>query len=774
MKKITRRGFLISGAAVGGGLFVGYLAWPEHQLALRAGPGESIMNAWLKIADDGQITVVAHHVEMGQGVHTSLPILLAEELDADWHDISIEQAPVDPIYVNVEMITGGLEESEMLPEFLEDIGLSIVGGLARLAGMQVTGGSSSIRDSYNTLRVAGAGAKAMLIETAARNWGVDPAECSAADSIVSHAASGRAAGYGELAAAAALLQPPSEPSLKDPADFNLINSDVQRLDIPAKVDGTAGFGIDVDMLDVAHAAIRMPDCVSGSVKSVDASALDDMPGVEAVVTDDSFVAVVAATTWEAKQAVAAIEIEFDDGAAADLSSKQLAKRFEAALTADGDDAAYTYRDEGDVDEAYETLTLSEGDVPLAEGDAPFGKSVEATYRVPYLAHACMEPMNCTAGFDGTSCRIEGPVQAPSIVRDKVADALGIEKENVSVVPTLLGGGFGRRLEPDVAIQAALASREAGRPVKLVWDRETDTAQGPFRPMAMARMSAVLGSDGLPLLLHGRGTSQSVTGNYAGRWFPSFASDEPDASSVEGLANMPYEIANRRLQHVLQDVPIPVGFWRSVGNSFNAFFVESFMDELATAAGQDPFAYRRALLGEHPRFRRVLDELEAMSGFHEPVAPGAGQVGRGLALHRCFGSIVGEVAEVRVIKSDDGDDIRVERVSCVIDCGDTVHPDTIKAQMEGGIIFGLTAALRGQVTFEDGRAQQSNFHDYEMLMLAEAPVVETRIIRSGEKLGGVGEPSTPPIAPAVCNAIFAATGRRIRDLPIIGSEFSELA
>lgn len=745
MKDVTRRAFLISGAAVGGGVLVGYLAWPEHKLALRAGPDESILNAWLIIRDTGEIVVVSPHVEMGQGVHTSLPMLVADELEADWHQVSVKPAPVDPVYVNVAMITEGLEESEMLPGFLEGIGLSVVGGLIRLAGVQITGGSSSIRDTHHKLRIAGAAAKAMLIETAARRWGVRARDCRAELGAVRHPKSGRLAGFGELAAGASLLTPPAKPSLKSPSEYNFIGTPMPRLDIPAKVDGSAGFGIDVRLPDMSYAAIRMPDSVDGRIKSFNADALEEMTGVQAVVSSDRAVAAVARTYWQAKKALEAIVIEFDEGAVDGIDGDGMKARFEQAL------------DEGD-----EHIYLDQGEAKALVEDAldgAGGRIIEASYSVPYLAHACMEPINCTAHYDGIRCEIHIPTQAPTIVRDQVAEFLDIEKHLVSVTPTYLGGGFGRRVEAEVALQAVAISKEIRRPVQLIWSREDDTRNDVYRPGAAARLSAVLGDDGMPAAIMSRSTSQSVSGNFMERWFPAFASSEPDTTSTEGLSNMPYEIENRRVEHVLQDLPIPVGFWRSVGHSFNAFFLESFIDELAAAGPHDPFEFRRRMLGDHPRFLRVLDELEEMSGFHDPTEDG---VGRGLAIHRCFGSIVGEVAEVRVV----GSEVRVERVSCVIDCGDVVNPDTIEAQMEGGIIFGMTAAIYGRIDFAAGQPVQSNFHDYRMTVMSDCPDIQTRIIRSGARLGGVGEPSVPPIAPAICNAIYAATGRRVRDLPIL--------
>jgi isoquinoline 1-oxidoreductase beta subunit len=705
MVKLSRRTFLISGLAVGGGLFLGYALWPAHKLKLRAGEGESVLSAWLKIGEDGVITVVVPQAEMGQGVYTSLPMLLADELDADWEKVRVEAAPVDSVYTNTTLITSGIEEGEMLPKALESIGLAVVRKVVTLMGLQMTGGSTSVRNWYEPYRLAGA---------------------------------------------AALIDPPGEPKLKDPAEFNLIGKPVPRLDIPAKVDGSAEFGADIRLPGMSWAALSRAEGPVRPLVSYDASAAEAMPGVQAVVAGSDYVAVVADSYWRAKKAAAVVEAVFAENDSAAIDSAALAEQFTRALETG---EAHEYVDEGDVDDVMEMLTRS--DRP-AEG-ASFGRIVEAEYAVPYLAHACMEPMNATAWVHDGACEIWLPTQGPSLVRDAAADLLGIDKDAVTVHTTLLGGGFGRRVEPDVALQAVEISRATGHPVQLIWSREEDIHHDSFRPMAMARMHGVLDADGLPMLLTSRSVCQSVTGSFSDRHMPAFSSHEPDPSSVEGLDSVPYAIANRRIEHVMQMSDIPVGYWRSVGHSFNAFFAESFIDELAAAAGADPLAYRRRLLRDEPRYLKMLDLLEEKAG---PAPEGEGR-GRGYAIHHSFGSIVAEAVDVTV---NDGA-LGVDRVTCIVDCGDVVNPDTIDAQMESGIIFALTAALTGEVAFDAGAARQSNFHDYKMVKMAAAPIITTHIIRSGERLGGVGEPSTPPLAPALINAIYAATGRRIRTLPL---------
>lgn len=750
MAKISRRAFLISGLAVGGGLVVGYALWPAHKLKLKAGQGESILSAWLKIGEDGVITVVVPQVEMGQGVHTSLPMLLADELEADWEKVRVEQAPVDSVYSNTTVVTTGIEEGEMLPEALEGIGLAVVRKVVSLIGVQVTGGSTSIRHWYEPYRLAGAAAKEMLIEAAARRWNVGAGECSATGGVVSHEASGRTAGYGELASEAAEIDPPGSPTLKNPEDFNLIGKPAARLDIPAKVNGSAEFGADIRIPGMSFAALRMAQGPARTLASYDATAAEAMPGVQAIVAGDDYLAVVADSYWRARKAAAEIEVTFAENDAAALDSTALAERFTAALDSG---EAHEYSDEGDVDEVMEMLTRA--DRP-ADG-ASFGQIVEAEYSVPYLAHACMEPMNATAWVRDGVCEIWVPTQGASLVRDAAADLLDIDKDKVTVHTTLLGGGFGRRSEPDVALQAVAISRAAGRPVQLIWSREDDIRHDSFRPGAMARLRGVLDADGLPMALTSRSVCQSVNGSFYDRYMPALASHEPDPSSVEGLGSTPYAIANRRIEHVVEMSDIRVGYWRSVGHSFNAFFAESFIDELAAGAGAEPLDYRRRLLGDEPRYLAVLDLLEEKAG----AAPEGDGKGRGFAIHHSFGSIVAEAVDVTVR----GGALSVDRVTCVVDCGDVVNPDTVEAQMESGIIYALTAALTGEVTFDKGAARQSNFHDYKMLQIAAAPAIETHIIRSGEKLGGVGEPGTPPLAPALANAIFAATGRRIRALPL---------
>ncbi len=745
--KLTRRVFLVGGAAVGGGLLVGYGLMPDGDplsaaSLLKTGDGEVALNAWLKIAPDGTVTVAVPRSEMGQGIYTALPMLVAEELDADWSKVTVEQAPVDPIYANKTLLLNGLpfgpEETGMVPDSTR----WAVRKVSEWLGILATGGSSSVRDAWVPMRQAGAAAREMLIGAAAKQWNVDAADCTAENGAVIHKASGRKAGYGELAATAATVERSGMPTLKDPKDYKLIGTSAERLDLPAKVDGTAEFGIDIRLPDMLYATVKASPVFGGTVKGFDAAAVKDMRGVEAVVEIPGAVAVVADSYWRAKQALADLPVEFDDGGNGGVSSESIRQQFLDAL--DGEDAD-SYRDDGDFDAAISTASTV----------------VEAEYAAPFLAHATMEPMNCTVLVGDGTCEIWSPSQAPTLVQWTAADILEIESEQVTVHTPLLGGGFGRRAEMDVVAQAvAVAKQMPGRPVKLVWSREEDTQHDAYRPASISRFRAGLDGDGKPVAWWNRIASPSVTESYLGRHWPWAAMGGPDPSNVEGSADMPYSVADVRVEHVLSKTPVPVGYWRSVGHSQNAFHKESFIDEVAHAAGKDPYEYRLGLLGDHPRHAKVLETAAKAAGWRTPLPNGRG---RGIALHESFASIVAEVAEVSV--GADGA-VKVDRVVCAIDCGIAVNPDTIVAQMESGIVYGLTAALFGEISIEDGRVVQENFPDYDMLRMAQMPVIETHIVESDGPIGGVGEPGTPPIAPAVTNAIFAATGNRIRSLPLM--------
>ena len=751
MVKITRRGFLISGALVGGGLFLGISHYTNRKPVLRPGPGESVLNAWLKITEDNRVIVVVPQAEMGQGVFTSLPMLVAEELGADWSQIEVEAAPVDPLYANAALITASIEENEAMPEALREIGLWAAKGFATILGIQATGGSTSIRNFWIPLRQVSAAAREMLIAAAAERWSVRPGECHVEAGFAVLNSGAEKLSFGQLASLAAERAPPSDPPLKAPEDHKFIGRPIKRLDTPDKVTGRATFGIDVRPPNLAYAAIKAAPAFGGRLGGFDPSVARQMPGVMDVVTLDDALAVVADHYWQAKTALDAIKVQFVPGEEA-VSSAQLFADYRAALE---DPEPYEYDKRGRPKKLFRAPP---------EGS----REISALYEVPYLAHACMEPMNCTADVRQGSCEIWAPTQSSTMARDAAAELLDLDEDQVQVHTTFLGGGFGRRVETDTVRQAVQISKAVGRPVQVIWSREEDIQHDFYRPMAVARFRGLLSGDGRVLGVATRSASQSVIGNFVGRLAPFAATSEPDPSSVEGLAFSPYGFPNYLVEHKLMEGPVPVGFWRSVGHSFNAFLIESFVDQLAAEAGRDPFDLRLELLAERPRFRAVLDKLREASNFGDWSGSGKDR-GQGLAIHRSFGTIVGQVADVTMA----GDGVKIDRVTCVVDCGQVVNPSILEAQMESGIIFGLTAAFFGRITLQDGTVAESNFHDYEMLKLATAPLIETHIITSSEPPGGAGEPSTPPAAPALTNAIFAASGRRITRLPLAAEGLSPL-
>ncbi|MCC7410122.1 MAG: xanthine dehydrogenase family protein molybdopterin-binding subunit [Gammaproteobacteria bacterium] len=742
---MTRRRFIVTTALAGGGLLAGYtllrepdrLATPPAWSAAGAGIA---LNAWLRIAADDTVTVAIPRAEMGQGVQTGLAALVAEELDVDWAQIRVEPAPLEPVYANIAIVLEGLP----FADDDERTRARIARVLARRTGawlaIQVTGGSTSMRDAWHPLRAAGASARALLVAAAARRWDIAAAACTTRSGSVRERDGGRAARYGVLVEAAARLTPPASIVLKPRAQHHLIGTRLPRLDTAAKVTGAAVFGVDVRLPGLLHAALRLAPTFGGSVRAFAAAAVLTEPGVHAVVGIPGGVAVVADHWWQARRAADRLEIDFDAGPHTGLDTAALTARIDTAI------------DRGPAD-VYEDL----GDA-AAVLDAASGR-IGARYAVPLLAHACMEPMNATARIADGRCEIWVPSQAPSLVRRVAAQAAGIDEEAVTVHTPFLGGGFGRRAETDTVAQVvAIARATGGRPVQMLWSREQDLRHDVYRPAAACRFEATLDAAGRPQAWWHRIACPSVTQSFMQRLWPIGASARKANPNVEGAVQLPYAIPNRRVEHVNVTSPVPVGFWRSVGHSFNAFFTECFIDELAHAAGADPYSYRRALLGNRPRHRRVIDLLADRSDWSRP--PPAGR-GRGMALHESFGSIVGQVAEVSV----DAGRVRVHRVVCVIDCGVVVTPDIVVAQMQSGIVFGLAAALDGVITLRAGAVEQGNFDDYPVLAPADCPRVETYVIAGGDEPGGVGEPGTPPIAPAVANALFALTGTRIRTLPI---------
>ena len=710
---MKRRDFLKTGAAVGGGLLIS-LYLPELADARSADataptPATFAPNAFIRIGTDDSVTIIVGKSEMGQGVYTSLPMLVAEELEADWSKIKVESAPVDAAYNHT------------------------------VFGMQITGGSTSTASEWERMRKAGATARLMLIAAAAQGWKVAPDSVHAEKGSVIHAASGRRASFGSLADIAATLKPPKDVPLKDPKDFKLIGHPTRRLDTPSKVNGTAQFGLDVQIPGMMTAVVARAPVFGGKVVSFNADKAKAVTGVKNVVQVPSGVAVIASGFWPAKLGREQLEINWDDGPTATLSTAGMR-------------------------EQYASLSKTPGLVARKVGDAAkalagAAKTITAEYEVPYLAHATMEPLNCVVDLRADRCEIWTGTQLQTADRMAAAATAGLKPEQVQIHTTLLGGGFGRRANPfsDFVVEAVQVAKAAKVPVKVVWTREDDLRGGYYRPMWYDRMVGGVDAAGNPVAWTHTIVGQSI---FQGTFFEAFGvKDGIDAASVEGAADLLYGIPNLQVDLHTPRIGVPVLWWRSVGHSHNGFAVEAFFDELAHAGGKDPYQLRRALLANQPRMRAVLDLVAQKANWGKPLPAGRG---RGIATHFSFDSYVGQVAEVSVDKVGG---VRVHRMVCAVDCGQVVNPDSVKAQMEGGIIFGLTAALKDEITLDRGRVQQRNFHDYPMLRMNESPEIEVHIVPSMEKPTGVGEPGVPPVAAAVANAIFAATGKRVRKLPI---------
>ena len=701
---VSRRKFLAVGSAAGAGLLIGFHVPVGRGNDLEAllsdgdaADGLADLNAWVRIDSDNAVTLFVNESEMGQGVLTSLAMILAEELDADWTRVRSQEAPTD---------------------------------FAKY-GRQSTGGSSSVRADYAGLRKAGAAARAMLIQAAADQWGVSPATCHAEGGVV-RSASGRRAAFGELADRAARVAPPENPPLKDKKDFRIIGKPTKRLDSEVKVTGRATFGIDVRTPGMLTAQVVHPPVFGGKVKSVDASRARRVPGVHDVVEIPTGVAIVADHFWAAKQARDVLSVTWDDGAAATLSTAEMFSQCRR-IVSQGVDA----RRDGDAEAAL----------------AKTSKKISAVYEAPFLAHAPMEPLNCAADVRADRCEVWAPTQSPTSAQQMAAKITGLPESQVTVHTTFLGGGFGRRAENDFVADAVHVSKAVGQPVRVQWTREDGVHGGWYRPMAYNELAGAVGPDGWPTAFLCRVAGPSIFARF-GPFKHGY-----DPSTVEGLENLPYAIPNVHVTAARLETPVTVLWWRSVGNSQNGWVAESFTDELAALAGKDPYEFRRHLLAQKPRHLRVLETAAMKAGWGTPLARGRA---RGIAVVDSFGSYVAEVAEVSINK--DGTP-RVHKVVCAVDCGDAVNPETVVAQMESGIIFGLSAALYGEITIENGRVRQGNFNDYPIVRIDEAPEIETHIVTSGDALGGIGEPGVPPLAPAVCNAIYALTGKRVRKLPI---------
>ena len=702
---LSRRGFLAASAAAGGGLLLS-LSLPFGR-SKAAASGDFAPNAFIRIGSNGEIVLTMPYVEMGQGTYTSIPMLIAEELEVNLKQVRLEHAPPnEKLYANP------------------------------LLGVQATGNSNAMRGAWKPMREAGATARTMLISAAAKRWGVDAKTCRAQDGAVIHDATGRRLGYGELAAEAAQMPIPQNVALKRPEEFKLIGTRAKRLDASGKVDGSAVYGIDARPPGVKIATLAQSPVFGGRVKSVDDSAAKAVKGVRQIVRLDDAVAVVADHMGAAKKGLKALKIEWDEGSNAGLSSADIAHQLENATLKPG------------------AIAQKLGDADRAMGEA--ATKVEATYQIPFLAHATMEPMNCTVHFRKDECEIWIGTQAIARVQAFAAKAAGLPPEKVIVHNHLIGGGFGRRLEADVAVSAVQIAQQVDGPVKVVWTREEDIQHDMYRPYWFDRLSAGLDKDGKVIAWKNRYAGPSVIA----RWLPPAYKDGLDPDSTEGAIDLVYAMPNLHVEFVRTEPPgVPTAFWRSVGPSHNVFITESFIDELAAAAKQDSIAYRRTLLEHNPRAKAVLDLVAEKSNWGQPLPKGHG---RGVSIQNAFGSILAEVAEVEVTK--DGS-VRVHRVVCAMDCGAVVNPDTVEAQLQSGVMFGATAALYGEITIKNGRVEQTNFNTYQILRMNEAPVVEVHLVKSSEPPGGMGESGTSAMVPAIANAVFAATGKRLRKMPI---------
>ncbi|WP_342728348.1 xanthine dehydrogenase family protein molybdopterin-binding subunit [Bradyrhizobium sp. B097] len=704
---LSRRNFLRAGAIAGGGLLLSVSLPLASRDSEAAAAGDFAPNAFIRIGGDGKVVLTMPYVEMGQGTYTSIPMLIAEELEIGLTQVQLEHAPPsDKLYANP------------------------------LLGVQATGNSNAMRGAWQPMRKAGATAKAMLVAAAAKRWNVEPGSCRAENGEVHHVASGRKLGYGELAADAAQMPVPENVTLKSPAEFKLIGTPAKRLDTPSKINGSAVYGIDARPPGVKVATLAQSPVFGGRVKRVDDAAAKAVNGVRQIVKLDDAVAVVADHMGAAKKGLAALTIEWDEGAHAKLATSDIARELEAATTKPGAVA----QNVGDADKAL----------------AGAATKLEATYQLPFLAHATMEPMNCTVHVRADGCEIWVGNQALSRVQAVAAKMLDLPPEKVVVHNHLLGGGFGRRLEVDGVIRAVQIAKQVDAPVKVVWTREEDIQHDMYRPYWCDRIAVGLDASGKPVAWNNRFAGSSVIA----RWAPPAFRNGLDPDTTEGAIDLVYDIPNFHVEYVRVEPPgIPTAFWRSVGPSHNVFVTESVIDEMAAAAKQDPVDYRRALLGKSPRAKAALELAAAKAGWGGKLPAGRG---RGVSLQFVFGSYLAQVAEVEVAK--DGS-VRVHRVVCAMDCGTVVNPDTVQAQLQSGINFGVTAALYGEITLKDGRIEQSNFDSYQMLRIDQAPAIEVHIVPSTEPPGGMGETGTSGIVPAISNAIFAATGKRLRKMPV---------
>ena len=739
----TRRAFLIGTGLVGGALLVGAtLAWRRVAGAQSFKPpvkdGEVAVNAWLKILPDSTIVVQVPRQEMGQGVFTTLAMLVAEELDADWSKVRVEQAPISVVYGNVTAL-GDNAPAPMQAAMI---------ATARVIGLQMTGGSTSTRDAWQPMRMAAASARSLLLAAAAGKWNVPAAELRIEKSVIKHAASNESAPFGEFAQAAAVLSPPSQVTVKAQKDWQILGTSPARLDVVEKSLGTAQFGIDVRPEGLLYATVKHIPFVSGTLQEVRWKNGAPPKDVLHQVRGDNWLAVICTSYWSAKKALEEAELIGGGPTGTVLSSEQLTARYKDVL--DGKDGGFapirrTFGEHGNAEKIIATT--------------PAAQRIEAEYSVPFLAHAAMEPLNCTVQIKDGKVDVWAGHQAPTVVQWLAAGNVGVATDAVTVHTPYLGGAFGRRFDIEVIRQAlACAKVTGGKPVQLIWSREQDIQHDAYRPAVSCRLTATLDNNNAVTAWHHRMVGPSVTKSVIARMNPLFAGNfPPDKTNADGAAELPYAFANFKCDHAQVELPVPTGYWRSVGNSYTALFVESFIDELAVALKKDPYLFRLELLKNQPRFAKVVDAAASAAQWSSALPKGWG---RGMALAESFKSIACQVVDVEVV----GKEIKVRRVVTAVDCGMALHPDNVKAQISGAAIYGLTAALKGNITLQDGIVQQSNFNDYGLMSMAECPQFETVIINSGVALGGIGEVGVPPIAPALGNAIFAATGTRLRSLP----------
>ena len=739
----TRRTFLIGTGLVGGALVVGTtLAWRRVAGAQSFKPtakdGEVAFNAWLKILPDSTIIVQVPRQEMGQGVFTMLAMLVAEELDADWSKVRVEQAQISAVYGNVT----ALGDSAPAPMQAAMI------ATARVLGVQMTGGSTSTRDGWEPMRMAAASARSVLLAAAALRWNVPVGELSIEKSVVKHAGSGKSAPFGEFAPAAAALSPPSQVTVKAQKDWKILGTSPARLDVVEKTLGTAQFGIDVRPEGLLYGTVKHIPYVSGALQEVRWKNGTAPKDVLHQVRGDNWLAVICTSYWSAKKALEEAELIGGGPTGTVLSSEQLAARYKDVL--DGKDGGFApiRRTFGDHGKAEKVIAAT-----------PVAQHIEAEYSVPFLAHAPMEPLNCTALIKDGKVDVWVGNQAPTVVQWLAAGNVGVANDAVTVHTPYLGGGFGRRFDIEVIRQTlACAKVTNGKPVQLIWSREQDIQHDAYRPAVSCRFTAAIDDKNGVSAWHHRLVGPSVSKSVIGRMNPLFAGDfPPDKTNADGAAELPYAFANFKCDHAQVDLPVPTGYWRSVGNSYTAFFVESFVDELAVTLKKDPYLFRLELLKDQPRFARVVDAAASAAQWSSALPKGWG---RGIALAESFKSIACMVVDVEVV----GKDIKVRRVVTAVDCGMALHPENVKAQISSAAIYGLTAALKGNITLKDGIVQQGNFNDYGLMSMAECPQFETVIVNSGAALSGIGEVGVPPIAPALGNAIYAATGKRLRSLP----------